>query len=155
MYAGPKLQKDIVEIISHFRLHAITVVADLTKINRQIWVNPDHRPFQTILWRKSLNQDIQKHALTTTVTYGVTSSPFLTMRTLYQLVHDDGKNYPLAVRPIMEDMFVDDLLIGGPSLHDALLLKNYINFLLNAEGFQLRKWSSNNQEFSSLIAEDK
>lgn len=117
-------------------------------------MHPDHQPFQTILWRKSLNQDIQKYALTT-VTYEVTSSPFLAMRTLHQLVQDDGKNYPLAVRPIMKDMFVNDLLTGGPLLHDALLLKNDINSLLNGGGFQLRKWSSNNQEFLSSISEDE
>lgn len=73
LYAGPKLKKGIVEIISHFWLHAVPVVANITKMYWQIGVHPDHQPFQTILWRKSINQDIQKHVLTT-VTYGVTSS---------------------------------------------------------------------------------
>jgi len=50
---------------------------------------------QRILWIDQ-NQKISTYQLST-VTYGLACAPFLALRTLAQLVEDEGTKYPLAI----------------------------------------------------------
>lgn len=54
---------------------------------RQILVRPEDRCHQHILWRSSPSEYMSELELTT-VTYGLTSSPFLAQRVIQQLVAD-------------------------------------------------------------------
>ena len=78
---GPKVQDDLFDIVQRFRLHRIVISADVVKMYRQIWVHPDDRCLQRILWRKTPDQPITSYELNT-VTYGTVSTPFLATRCL-------------------------------------------------------------------------
>jgi len=49
LFVGPKLQNDICEIISKFRLYPIVFSVDICKMYRQINIHPDHQNYQAIL----------------------------------------------------------------------------------------------------------
>jgi hypothetical protein len=49
---GPKVQDDLFGIVQRFRLHRIVMSADVVKMSRQVWVHPDDRRLQRILWRR-------------------------------------------------------------------------------------------------------
>ena len=53
LMTGPKFQDDLSDIVQRFRLHRIVMSADVAKMYRQVWVHPDDRCLQTILWRKT------------------------------------------------------------------------------------------------------
>ncbi|GFV06609.1 integrase catalytic domain-containing protein [Trichonephila clavipes] len=46
-----------------------------------IWINPDQRKLQRILWRENMDEPIKTFELST-VTYGTTSAPFLATHTI-------------------------------------------------------------------------
>lgn len=142
LFIGPKLQNDVSEILSRFRLHPFVITADICKMYRQILVHPDHRPYQTILWRSKPSDPLKIYYLNT-VTYGMSSSPYLAIRTLKQLVHDEGHRFPLASQAVLADMFVDDCLTGSHSLESLYDLKSQLINLLALGGFPLGKWASN------------
>ncbi|KAJ8943345.1 hypothetical protein NQ318_000560 [Aromia moschata] len=81
-----------------------------------------------------------------TVTYGVTSSPYLAIRCLLQLAEDEKCNLPIAARVLSEDPFVDDIVSGSSTLESACRLKQDLISLLSKGGFELRKWASNNPD---------
>ena len=69
------------------------MTADIAKMYRQVWVNDEDRSLQRTLWRKTPDQPITTYELNT-LTYGMTSAPFLATRCLQQLIEDEAVNYP-------------------------------------------------------------
>ena len=149
----PKLQNNIYDLILRSRLHSIVFTCDIRQMYRQIKVHPDDQRYQLILWRSEPSAPLLVYKLTT-VTYGVTSSPFVAIRTLHQLAEDEGVNFPRAAEVLKSQAFVDDIITGADSIDDALLLKSELNHLLLRGGFELRKWCSNSSQLLSLVPED-
>ncbi|XP_046967542.1 uncharacterized protein LOC124535377 [Vanessa cardui] len=150
VYTGPKLLNDIVDIITKFRLHPLVFTADISKMYRNIDLRPEDRKYQHILWRNSSTEEVLEYELKT-VTYGVSSSPYLAIRTLHQLAKDHGEQWPEAASIPREDVFMDDTTAGAPNLTCALDLKNQLINLLDCGKFELRKWSSNSPEFLAQL----
>lgn len=144
LLTGPKLQADISTLLSRFRLHKFAFTADIRQMYRQILISPEHRDFQRILWRFSEQDPIQPYRLNT-VTYGVSSAPYLALRTLQQLSIDEGQKFPLAQQVLQNEVYVDDILTGSSSAETATQLRKQIQGLLMAGGFELRKWASNHK----------
>ncbi|XP_035218435.1 uncharacterized protein LOC118191710 [Stegodyphus dumicola] len=76
---GPKLQRDIFEILLNFRFPEIVFSADIEKMYRQVLVSDEDRNYQQILWRFNPNEEIRTYKLNT-VTYGLAPASFLATR---------------------------------------------------------------------------
>jgi hypothetical protein len=142
LITSPKVQDDLFDIVQRFRLHRIVMSADTAKMYRQVWVHPDDRCLQRILWRKTPDQPINTYELNT-VTYGTASAPFLATRCLQQLVEDEVINYPEVAKIAKGGFYVDDLITGTDDVDTALALQQDFVDMLKKGGFTLRKWSSN------------
>lgn len=153
IHPGPKLQADIIDIITKFRLHTVVFTSDICKMYRQILLRPEDQRFQHILWRESPSDPLQEYELKT-VTYGVRSSPYLALRTLRQLASDEGEQFPRAAETLREETFVDDIITGAPSLQAAIELRDDLIQLLQRGQFELRKWSSNDPRFLADLRDD-
>jgi hypothetical protein len=70
---GPKVHDDLYDIVQLFRLHRLVMSADVVKMYRQVWVHPDDRCLQRILWRKRPHQPIITYELNI-VMYGTPSA---------------------------------------------------------------------------------
>ncbi|KAJ8979042.1 hypothetical protein NQ317_010293 [Molorchus minor] len=92
--------------------------SNIKQMYRQILVTPSHRDYQRIVWRFSATDPIQDYRLNT-VTFGVSSSPFLALRTLLQLAKDEGHNFPLASKVLAHALYVDDVIASFSSLDEA------------------------------------
>ncbi|KAJ8977627.1 hypothetical protein NQ317_010248 [Molorchus minor] len=86
-----------------------------------------------------------------TVTYGTASAPFLAVRCLQELAHENMKISPNASQIILDDFYVDDLLTGSDDLHELQQLQ-HISQILNAGCFTLNKWVSNNSHVLENIS---
>ncbi|RVE41994.1 hypothetical protein evm_013355 [Chilo suppressalis] len=139
---GPKLQTNIVEILLNFRVHFVVFMADMRQMYRQIVVSEADRDYQRIFWRFDTNQPVKEYRLNT-VTYGMSSAPFLACRTIKQLVFDEGKELPLGSKILSSDLYIDDLVTGFESLETAKKAKSEVIDLLQRGHFELRKWASN------------
>lgn len=150
LLAGPKLQQDISSLLLIFRLYPVVFITDIVGMFRQILVTPEHRHFQKNLWRFSPNEPVSEWTLNT-VTFGLSSSPFLAMRVLNELADLEKDRFPLASKIIKTQTFVDDILGTSPSLAEALLLQRELIDLLKLGGFELRKWASNSPELLAQV----
>uniref|UniRef100_A0A2H1VAB3 1-phosphatidylinositol 4-kinase n=1 Tax=Spodoptera frugiperda TaxID=7108 RepID=A0A2H1VAB3_SPOFR len=115
------------------------------------YLSPLDQSYQKILWRDNQNQSIKEYQLAT-VTYGTKSAPFLAMMTLKQLAQDERDNYvdSLAPEALEGSFYMDDLLHGSHSIESAKKLQEDLIKLLQAGGFNLRKWKAN----STVLLED-
>ena len=153
MLVGPVVQRDLFSILAQFRTYQYVFTSDISKMYRQVLIAPEHRPFQKILWREDPSLDIQEFELNT-ATYGTAAASFLATRSLVQLVQDEGENFPLASRIVLEDFYIDDCLRGANSTEEAIECYHQLNQLMSRGGFQLRKWSTNCKELLDIIQEN-
>ncbi|XP_070074086.1 uncharacterized protein [Drosophila takahashii] len=141
LHAGPVLQSDLTIQILKWRYFQYVFSADITKMYRQIWVDPKHTPFQRILFRDK-EGDIRDFELKT-VTFGVNCAPFLAIRVLQQLAEDVQGAFPKASHILQQHMYVDDVLAGANSISEAHSSIQELQAALSSAGFPLRKWTSN------------
>ncbi|XP_055619147.1 uncharacterized protein LOC129764254 [Toxorhynchites rutilus septentrionalis] len=119
LQVGPTVQDDLLTLIIRFRKYPIALVADIEKMYRQVLLDPRDTPLQRICWRFNSNEKIATYELQT-VTYGLAPSSFLATRTLRQLVHDEGQNYPLAAPALSKCFYMDDYLGGAQTIDEAI-----------------------------------
>lgn len=163
LHSGPKLQTNLPDVLTWFRRFKYVFAADIEKMYRQILVHPDDQNLQRILWFE--NENLRKYKLQT-VTYGLSCAPFLALRTLDQLINDDGIKFPLAVETMKRGRYVDDIFGGADTIDDCQNLVKQVDGLTKSGCFPLQKWistepsilshisSTNYQENQSLVITD-
>ncbi|XP_062541793.1 uncharacterized protein LOC134209775 [Armigeres subalbatus] len=149
---GATLQSDIFSILLRFRKHQVVFTADISKMYRQIRIEPEHARFQRIFWRTNPEESLRVLELTT-VTYGTAAAPYLATRCLFQLYDDEGSSFPLAARIIRVDCYIDDVISGADTVEEAVESQRQIQQLLARGGFLVHKWSSNTSEVLNSIPE--
>lgn len=120
---------------------------------RFIEVHDNDKRYQLIYWREDPSLPLSIYQLQT-VTYGMSSSPFLANRTILQLIEDEGKNHKLASKALKSQIYVDDIALGTVSLEHALKLQNDVITLLGKGRFCLSKWTANHKQLFIGIPED-
>lgn len=89
LHVGPKLQTDISDLLHRSRFNKYIFTADICKMYRQIKINPEDCQYQHIFRRATPLEPLRDYELTT-ITYGLTSSPFQAIRLLHELEQNDG-----------------------------------------------------------------
>ncbi|XP_011858727.1 PREDICTED: uncharacterized protein LOC105556251, partial [Vollenhovia emeryi] len=142
LHAGPKLQTDITSIILQWRRYKYVYSSDIAKMYRQIRVDSRDINYQRILWKPLPSESVTDYQLLT-VTYGMACAPYLALRVLKQLVVDEGRNFPLAVPILRDNIYVDDVLFGADDPNIIRKTRDQLIALLTRGGFELHKWASN------------
>lgn len=150
LYSGQAMQNLLVDVISLFCQHKYVFSCDIKQAYRQIM---DDHPYQCIVWRENPAEELKVYYLTT-VTYGVTSAPYLAIRTLVQLAKDEGHHHPVAAQTLLHNAFVDDIVAGGDTVEAAINLKTDLTKLLLRGQFVLRKWAANDPRILATILPD-
>lgn len=150
LFIGPKLQLDIVSVLLRWRQYRYVYTADISKMYRQILVDPRDTDYQRILWRSSPDKSVQDYRLLT-VTYGTAAAPYLALRVIQQLATDEGAHFPIAVPVVQSQIYVDDCIFGADNQVIARQTRNQLIDLFKRGGFHLRKWASNCPELLSDI----
>ncbi|XP_047350403.1 uncharacterized protein LOC124949446 [Vespa velutina] len=112
---GPDIQNDLSSIIIRFRVHTYLLKADIAKMYRHVILHPDDRKYQKILWRENRSLPIKSYELNT-ITYNITLTSFLAIRTLEQLADDEGTICPEAAEILLYDFYIEDLITGTHEL---------------------------------------
>lgn len=81
-----------------------------------------------------------------TVTYGTTSAPYLAVKALQSLANAERERYPVGAAIALHDFYVDDVLTGFDDVSTAMRGQDQLRKLMNAGGFELKKWTSNSSE---------
>ena len=117
---------------------------------REVSLSTADKDLHRFLWRPTPKDAIQDYRMTR-VTFGVSASPYLAVRTLQQAATDHGEGRPGASRHIVESFHVDDLLAGADTPEDAIALYSDLRAILAKAGFNLCKWRSSSDDVLSFI----
>ncbi|XP_062540758.1 uncharacterized protein LOC134208828 [Armigeres subalbatus] len=150
LFVGPTVQPALYSTVINIRLPRYAVTADAEKMFRQIWVHPEDRRYQQILFRTDPSESVRIYQLKT-VTYGLASSPFHATRVLNQLAIDEGERFPLAVPVISKGTYVDDVLTGHDDMNLLAETCRQLMEILKTAGLVLRKWATNDTSVLSYV----
>ncbi|KAL4100913.1 hypothetical protein QTP88_020938 [Uroleucon formosanum] len=142
LFTGPKLQQDIVDILTRFRVPKYVFTTDICKMYRQILILPEYRQFQHILWRPSPHDELVEYELNT-VTYGVNCAPYLALRVLQTIASDDCDNFEFVRNALTRQTYVDDICDGADTMPSVLKLQSDLISVMHKAGLELKKWASN------------
>uniref|UniRef100_A0ABD2X0V2 Reverse transcriptase domain-containing protein n=1 Tax=Trichogramma kaykai TaxID=54128 RepID=A0ABD2X0V2_9HYME len=148
---GPTIQAKLFQHLLRFRKYVFVMTADIAKMYRQILVHSQDRTFQRVFW---YDKNSIKTYQMNTVTFGISSAPYLAIRTLQQLSEDEGSEFPRSANILKNDLYVDDLLTGADTLSEMIQVRDEIISLLRRGGFDIRQWASNHHHALDNI-EDK
>ena len=150
LFVGPTIQPTLSNIIIRFRQYPIALNADVSKMYREIQLAPEDRDLHRFVWRENSASPIKDYRMCR-VTFGVSSSPFLAIRTLHKAAEDHGEKYPEAVTHVKESFYVDDFLGGANSPKEAIELHHNLIKILEPANLHLRKWRSSSTEVLEAI----
>ncbi|XP_049877966.1 uncharacterized protein LOC126375152 isoform X1 [Pectinophora gossypiella] len=151
---GPKVQRDLFDILMLFRFGEYMVTTDIRRMFRNININPAHKPLQNILWRNNLHEEIRCICLDT-VTYGLKSSSYLATRCLLELANRFEHELPLASFVIRNCTYIDDVLYSNSNLDILIETKRQLCAMLKYGSLEAHKWSSNQASVLSDIPIEK
>ncbi|XP_072757735.1 uncharacterized protein [Anoplolepis gracilipes] len=139
LMTGPTIQNTLFTHLIRFRTYKYVITADIEKMY-QIWLHENDRIYQRLLWRHGHQITLQLN----TLTFGVSSSPYLAIRTIHKLADDEGAEFPVAAQVLKNHLYVDDLLTGANTIDEACAVRDDVTALLSRGGFHIRQWASNN-----------
>ena len=150
---GPVLQPSLDQTLIRFRMYNVAISGDISKMYREILLSPADRPLHRFLWRKDLAAPWKAYEMNR-VTFGVTSSPYVAIKTLMQTATDFGNDCPVAQQHIRQSFYVDDFFGGAESEEEACVLREDLNSILSQGGFSLKKWRSSSKKVLESIPEE-
>ena len=153
LHIGPTIQATLSDTLLKFRSYPIALNADISKMYREVMLASQDRDLHRFVWRRHPSEQIKDYRMKR-VTFGVSASPFLAVRTLHKIADDHGEGYPEATHHIKTSFYVDNFLGGAATPEDALQLFQQIRSILQKGGFQLRKWRSSSDVVIQQIPED-
>ena len=153
LQVGPTLHPPLADVLMRFRTYPIALTADIAKMYREVELLPTDRDLHRFVWRPTPDQEIQDFRMTR-VTFGVSSSPYLVIKTLQQTAKDHGAAHPTAANHICSSFYVDDFLAGAKTVEEAKELFTQLRSILQKGGFNLCKWRSSSSDVINSIPID-
>ena len=153
LQVGPTLHPTLANILMKFRTYPVALTADVAKMYREVELLPTDRDLHRFVWRPTPQDSIQDFRMTR-VTFGVSASPYLAIKTLQQTAKDHGAEHPTASAHICSSFYVDDLLAGAKTAEEAMDLFSTLRSILQRGGFNLCKWRSSDSDVLQSIPPD-
>ncbi len=139
----------LTDVLLRFRKFPVGMSADISKMFREILLNPAEKDFHRFVMRDAAGKIVDCRM--DRLTFGVKSSPYLAIQVLHTLASLHSYSHPSAAHAITHNLYVDDFLAGAESVEAASCLQRELSDLLSKAGMVLRKWRSNSSDLLSTI----
>ena len=151
---GPDLTNSLVGVLTRFRQEPVAVIADIKSMFHQVKVDPADGDALRFLWwpqgdlsAKPVECRMMVHL------FGATSSPSaaaFALRYATEVFKEDYSQKALEV--VLNNFYVDDMLMSAATANEALKLAREVKDMLSKAGFELAKWTSNDNNVLGSIS---
>jgi hypothetical protein len=152
---GPKLLREINDVLLRFRRAPVALSADITQMFLQVKLKEQDRRYHRFLWRNLQDDQPPSAYEFLRLPFGNTASPFCAQYVLYSHARSAAHTYPEAAETVENSMYVDDVLDSKETIQDAVALRRQLSEMLSGAGFTLRKWLSNEAEVIQDVPDDE
>ncbi|MCG8034838.1 MAG: DUF1759 domain-containing protein, partial [Candidatus Thiodiazotropha taylori] len=140
---GPKLQRELFDVLLRFRRKPIALMCDIAEMYLRIGIAKHDKPYHRFLWRgidQSRQPDIYEFDR---VVFGVNSSPFQAQFVLQHHARTFIDQYPMAAETVLRSTYMDDSMDSVENEDQGIELHRQLSQLLVQAGMHARKWLSN------------
>ena len=143
IHQGPKLQRELFDVLLRFRRQPVALVCDIAEMYLRIGIAHEDKPFHRFLWR-GIDQDRQPDTYQfDRVVFGVNSSPFQAQFVLQHHAKKFKDTFPLAAETVLRSTYMDDSMDSVANEDQGIELHKQLSQLLRQAGMHARKWLSN------------
>ena len=108
IHPGPKLQKDLFDVLLRFWRNPIALVCNIREMYLQISINEKDRPYFRMLWR-NLDTDSEADEYEfSQVVFGKNLAPMEAQFVAQENARRHQHLYPLAAETVLESTYMDD-----------------------------------------------
>ena len=148
---GPKLQKDLNDVLLRFRKHPVALVCDIAEMYLRIEVAPKDRPYLRFLWRSLEKEKEPEEFKFNRVVFGLNSSPFQAQFVAQPNAEKYKDELPMTAETVLKYTSMDDSMDSVADDNQALELYSQLNMLRSRAGMRARKWLSNSSKLLEKI----
>ena len=151
IYNGPKLQKELFDVLLCFRRYPIALVCDIAEMYLQILLSPTDRSCHRFLWKDLENaNEICEYEFTRLV-FGINVSPFLAQFVVQHHVQLFQPEYERAAETVLQSTYMDDSMDSVVTENEGVSLYEQLSELWRKAGMHAHKWLSNSQAVLEII----
>ena len=152
---GPDLTNSIVGVLTRFRQGNIAFIADIEAMFYQVKVPDEQFDFLRFLWwpNGDLNADMEEYHMKVHL-FGAVCSPSIAnyaLRHIAYTIPDDTLLHPAIKETILKNFYVDDCLRSVDSEESAIRLITDLKSTCASGGFNLTKFTCNNNNVMKTI----
>lgn len=148
---GPKLQRELFDVILRFRKGLVAIVCDITEMYLQIRLQPSDRSYHRFLWRDLEQTRPPEEYEFERVVFGVNASPFMAQFVVQEHAKSHQAELPMAAETVLKSTYMDDSMDSVPDVESGCELYNQLSKLWGSAGMQDQKWLSNSPEVLACI----
>ena len=153
IYQGPKLQRELTDVLLRFRRNPVALMCDIAEMYLRIEVAPKDRPYQRFLWR-TLNQERASDEYEyefNRVVFGVNSSPFQAQFVAQKHAEKHKDEFPMGAETVLKSTYMDDSMDSVVGESQGIKLYEELNQVWSKAGMQAHKWLSNSTKVLERI----
>ncbi|XP_065094204.1 uncharacterized protein LOC135714762 [Ochlerotatus camptorhynchus] len=138
---GPDLLTSLLAVLVQFREFRIAICGDIREMYLQVLLKQDVR--LCFFWKDNqVNADPSVYIMTV-LPFGVSCAPSIAQYVKNTNAQRFEKDHPTAVRAIVDQHYVDDMLASVESEQEAIDLARNVKKIHAEAGFEMRSWISN------------
>ena len=141
---NPDLLQNLIGILFRFRENCVALTADIEEMFLQIQVPEQQRRYLRFLWTDE-DGKLMPYQYNRQI-FGTKLSPSCANYALQQCAKQFGLEHPIASHVVMDNFYVDDMLLSVHTIEQASEVIHDLKSLLAKRGLKLTKWFSNSEE---------
>ena len=152
---GPKLQRDLFNILIRFRERPVALICDIAEMYLRIEIKKEDRPYQRFPWRSLAEDKSPDEYEFNRVVFGVNSSPFQAQFVVQQHAKSLENVYPMAADTVQESTYMDDSMDSASTDDQGIELYRQLSELYEKADMYPHKWLSNSVAVLEKIPQEK
>ena len=151
VHQGPKLQRDLNDVLLRFRRYPVALICDIAEMYLRIEVALKDRSCQRFLWRSLDEQRKPEEYEFNRVVFGIDLSPFQAQFVSQFHAEKHKDELPLAAEAVPKSTYVDDRMDSVLDDSQGIELYKQLDELWSKAGMYVRKWLSNSSQVLEKI----
>ena len=154
IYAGPKLQQELFDVLIRFRQNPVALACDIKEMYLQVEIEEKDRPMFRMLWRDCDGDRDPEVLEFSRVVFGKNAAPMECLFVAQENARRNQSSYPMAAETVLKSTYMDDSMDSVETEEDGIELCHQLKELWSLAGMQARKWVSNSPKVIAATPEE-
>ncbi len=154
IYAGPKLQQELFDVLVCFHRGPVVLACDIREMHLQVEIDEKDCPMFLIQWRNCESNNEPGVYEFNRVVFGKNAAPMECQFVTQENARRNQSTHPMAAEMVLKSTYMDDSIDSVETEVEGIELYRQLDSLWSLAGMQARKWISNSPKVISATPEE-